>query len=95
LYHHLISRRSDLVDPNATIEVAYFLLPRSVEKVKLEIGRWQSHHLEHAIMRAQEVVREVRAGEYTRGPAPKYDDFARICQKHVIGPHVFAGEVPA
>jgi hypothetical protein len=82
LYHYLVSRSLNIA---GEIELAYICLPKRAAGASVEPARWTPAHLKHALDRARQVVRDIRANRFD--PNPEYDhsfdDFARICHRHV------------
>jgi hypothetical protein len=69
-----------------TVKVGYLVLPKRSDGVELLTADWSPEHLENAIDKAREIVRDIRAGKFApnkdfHGP---FDDFARICQTLVF-----------
>ena len=90
LYRHLLegmSIRPDLPAVTGDVAVGYVVLPRSVAEVGWRPASWEPAHLESALERAREIVREVRGGRFE--PAmrtPRFDPWAWIVQRPAMLP---------
>jgi len=82
LYHHLA--RQDGYKGN--IQLGYFVLPRSIEKINFLPAEWETAHLEDAVDFARDIVRDIRRGLFKPNPdyAPPFDSFGRICRTSAV-----------
>ncbi|NNM24810.1 MAG: hypothetical protein HKO59_02280 [Phycisphaerales bacterium] len=88
LYHYLV--RTLMATQGERIELAYFVLPKKTDGVRVVPGDWPEPYLASAVACAQGIVRDVRRGLFPMNPdaASPFDRFARICQTAS-----FAGEL--
>ena len=64
------------------VELAYFILPKQADGVKISAATWTAPQIEHALETARQVVRDIRDRKFepTEDLKHSYDQFARICQ---------------
>lgn len=84
LYHYLAKQQGI----TGKIDLAYMNLPKRSDQGGVTVANWSAADLEDAIEVACDVVRHIRAGNFTLGdsyPAHFNDEFALICQTGVFG----------
>lgn len=84
LYRHLAAQHGF----DGPCKLAYMNLPKKPEEAAIHVARWTPADLDEAIVCAQEIVRDVRAGRFEMTddyPGHFQDDFANICQTRVFG----------
>jgi ATP-dependent helicase/nuclease subunit B len=80
LYHFLATRSKHGIQGD--IELAYICLPKQTDGAAVKVAEWTQAHLDHAIERARQIVRDIRAGRFALNPEfdLSFDEFGRICQ---------------
>ncbi|MCA9222148.1 MAG: PD-(D/E)XK nuclease family protein, partial [Planctomycetales bacterium] len=84
LYRHL-ARSLGIDEP---VGLGYVLLPKNSANVGLALAEWSAEELAEADRMAQQVVRQIRAGEFwpPKEPPPKFsEELAFICMDGVFG----------
>ena len=67
------------------VELAYLVLPKKADGVKVEVANWSEEQIAEAIEKAREIVQSIRAYSFDMNDIDaRYDDFARICQTTVF-----------
>lgn len=86
LYRHLAARVVTDMPNDAVIHVGYICLPKHGDETDFVPAEWTDAHIESAIDKAREVVRDIRAGKFDINPDfdSDLDAFARICQTQVF-----------
>jgi len=82
LYRHLWPAARLDVPANCTIELAYFNLPKQLDKTAVVRAEWDGASLMEADEVARQVVRRISSAEFwpPTYPAPDYaEEFAAIC----------------
>jgi hypothetical protein len=76
--------RQDVADDD--VELAYLVLPRRVEEIRVRPGAWSEAQLQAGVEKARWVVQRIRAGDFeiNRDASGPSDPFARICQTTVF-----------
>jgi RecB family exonuclease len=85
LYHHLMRAQKDT--SASEILVGYVSLCREPKEIDIEIADWNAEVMEEGIRRAQEIVHEMRSGEFSEGiakPPRSVDAIARILRTGVL-----------
>jgi RecB family exonuclease len=97
LYRHLVrsAQLAARVPPDAAIELGYVVLPLDLKCVGLLLADWDDALLLSADLKAEEIIRAIRAGAFwpPKMPAPDFfDDVAVICQDRRMGAAHYASE---
>lgn len=80
--YHFLARRHGIT---GEVELAYLILPKKADAVKVLCANWSREHIDDAIECARQVVRDIRARVFEMKDVDSpYDDFARICQTTVF-----------
>lgn len=97
LYRHLWRAHvpTVLVPDNATVELAYFQIPKALDTVEVALAKWNDDILSEADKTAREVIEGVLQGKFGPPtiPAPDhFDDYAAICMMDERYEQPFSGE---
>lgn len=98
LYDHLLRRQRGLA-PEEPVELGYVSLPTDPDLVACTIARdWSGEHLEDAIEQARDVVRAMRAGDFSGGVATGWSrqlrPIDRILRTGALDVAALAGDEP-
>lgn len=89
LYRHLATAIESLdgFDPSAQVQLGYVTLPKDLKKVGFKIAEWDSETLQTADQTALAIMQKIVRGEFwppEMGQVEYMDEFAAICQDHVM-----------
>jgi hypothetical protein len=90
LYRHLVrsAKLAVNVPADAPIELGYVVLPLDLKCVGLLLADWDDALLLSADLKAEEIIRAIRAGAFwprTLPPPDFFEDVAVICQDRRMG----------